>query len=285
MTTGEFLLSGWNWDPFGTALCAITAIGFAVASRKGDCHKSLPYLLAGVAVLIVALVSPIGTLAKSYLFSAHMLQHLLLLLVVPPLLLLGMGAGNPGREKGGSTRQAWVKRAVSAPPLTWLAGVGAMWIWHMPVLCDATTTSNAVNRLQTVSLLVLGTLFWWPIIGLRTERRLPPLAGLVYLTSACAACTVLGIYLTFAPLNPCSVFRHPIDALGILPLIREHWGMKAEVDQQLGGLMMWVPACLIYLSSVLALLGRWYSLSDPEDAGPLASSGKVARSSPTMERN
>jgi putative membrane protein len=198
-------------------------------------------------VLVLALVSPLNTLADGYLFSAHMLQHVLLLLIVPPLALLSVPPLQRAPDR-------W-----HVPPLVgWFGGWAAMWLWHVPALCDAAGRSALVRGVQVVSLLLSGVLFWWPIIGPVQRQRLRPLAGVVYLFSACLGCTVLGILLAFAPLGVCPVYAHPVDRLGILPLIRDDWGLTPLQDQQLGGLMMWLPPCAVYLSSMLGLLARWY---------------------------
>lgn len=146
-----------------------------------------------------------------------------------------------------------------------------MWLWHVPALCNVATSNQTVRGIQIVSLLVLGTLFWQPILGPQTSRRLSSLAGVIYLFTACVGCTLLGIIITFAPVSVCPIYMNPVDRLGMLPLIREGWGLTPSVDQQVGGLMMWVPACLIYLSGILGLLAHWYAAIEPEHKGaPLA---------------
>jgi putative membrane protein len=112
----------------------------------------------------------------------------------------------------------------------------------------------------------MGFAFWWPIIGPWTRQRLSPLAGVVYLFSACLGCTVLGIIITFSPVEVCSIYLHPLDRLGILPLIQDDWGLTPAKDQQLGGLLMWVPACLIYFCGIIGLLARWYGEAGDEAA-------------------
>jgi cytochrome c oxidase assembly factor CtaG len=72
------------------------------------------------------------------------------------------------------------------------------------------------------------------------------------------ACTVLGILVTFSPVEVCSGYLNPVDRLGVLPLLRGGWGMSRAVDQQLGGLLMWVPACFVYSAAILATLARYY---------------------------
>jgi cytochrome c oxidase assembly factor CtaG len=134
-----------------------------------------------------------------------------------------------------------------------------MWLWHTPALCNAAVSSRSVYVFQSVSLLVLGSLFWWQILAPREQDRLTPLAAIIYLFTACTACSVLGIILTFAPVRVCSIYMQPVDRLGLLPLIQNSWGMTPERDQQVGGLLMWVPMCLIYLGAIFSQLVRWFS--------------------------
>ena len=104
----------------------------------------------------------------------------------------------------------------------------------------------------------MGVAFWWQILAPNEASRLSPLAAVIYLFSACLGCTALGIIITFAPVGVCSVYMHPVDRLGMLATIRNEWGMTPERDQQVGGLLMWVPMCLIYLSAIFGQLARWY---------------------------
>ena len=261
MTTQQFLLSAWDWNPIviGISLLALITygalVGFKLNSRSG-------FFVAAVALFFLTLASPVNELADGYLFSAHMLQHLLLLLVIPPLLLLSLPMFADAKGRSGNPVRWW-QRIKFHPFLAWLGGLSAMWVWHERTLCNAATTVEPVRVIQIISLLVLGTVFWWPIVGPQMQRRLPPLLGVVYLFSACVGCTILGILITFAPVGVvCPVYMHPVDRLGILPLIHNNWGFTPGMDQQFGGLMMWVPACGIYISGVITLLARWYRGSD-----------------------
>ena len=135
-----------------------------------------------------------------------------------------------------------------------------MWFWHAPTLCNAAVTSRPVHALQTASLLLLGCVFWRQILAPRDEERLSPPGAVLYLFSACVACSVLGIILTFSPVTVCSIYMmQPKDPLGMLNTIRTGWGFTPERDQQIGGLLMWVPMCLIYLSAMFAQIGRWFA--------------------------
>jgi putative membrane protein len=256
MTTEQFFISAWDWNPWAIIICVATILIYAGLHRFRFDGKT-GWLLAGLAVLCLTLASPIDALADGYLFSAHMLQHLLLLLIVPPLILLSLPLTpvpdrlHHGRWKGLN----WMLRH---PVATWVLGVGGMWLWHAPALCNAAVTNEWVHRLQYASLMSMGLAFWWPIIGPWREQRLSPLAGIIYLFSACVGCTILGIIITFSSVEVCSIYLHPLDRLGILSLIQNHWGLTPAKDQQIGGLLMWVPACLIYFCAILGLFARWH---------------------------
>jgi cytochrome c oxidase assembly factor CtaG len=186
-----------------------------------------------------------------------MLQHILLVLVVPALLLLSL-------PRSFSLRPPLTY--LTHPLIGWIAGVGAMWLWHAPTLCNAAATSRTVSAIQTTSLLIMGSVFWWQVLAPREAQRLSPPAGIVYLFTACTACSVLGIILTFAPVSICPVYQHPVDRLGMLSTIRGDWGLTSDRDQQIGGLLMWVPMCAIYATAILAQLARWHSSPRPEQS-------------------
>jgi putative membrane protein len=250
MDSWGLLTSCWRLDPLAVAVCAAAAIAYATPGRRSGV-RILPFAMA-LLMFVLALVSPIGQLADGYLFSAHMLQHLLLVLVVPPLALLGVAPALRARAPGR------VGRLLLRPVVAWGLGVGAMWLWHEQTLCNAASQSAVVHRVQELSLLVMGTAFWWPVLAPREESRLPPLSGVVYLFTACVACTLLGVLITFSPVEVCSVFAHPVDRLGVMPLVRDGWGLTVEKDQQVGGLLMWVPACLVYGVGILGVLARLF---------------------------
>jgi cytochrome c oxidase assembly factor CtaG len=254
MTTYQFLTTEWTWNPIVLVLSVLSFVGYLAAF--GQRGRPL-YFVAAVVVFLFAFLSPFGALANGYLFSAHMLQHILLVLIVPALLLLSL-------PRSFSLRPPFTY--LTYPLIGWAAGVGAMWLWHIPTLCNAAATSPSVSAIQTTSLLAMGSLFWWQVLAPRQEQRLAPLTGIAYLFTACTACSVLGIILTFAPVSICPVYQHPVDTLGMLGTIRGEWGLTSERDQQIGGLLMWVPMCLIYASAILAQLARWHSSPQPEKA-------------------
>ena len=259
MTTWGLLMSCWALDPLALGACVAAPIAYFAQRAGSTGARPVPLALA-LLLFTLALASPIGQLADGYLFSAHMLQHLLLVLVVPPLALMGLA---PVLGRAAPRR---IARVLLRPIVAWGLGVGAMWLWHEPTLCDAASRSPLVHRVQELSLLAMGTAFWWPILSPGRRSRLPPLGGVVYLFTACVACSLLGILITFSPVEVCSVFAHPVDSLGVMPLVRDGWGLTPQNDQQIGGLLMWVPACLVYGAGILGVVGRMFREHDHDGA-------------------
>jgi cytochrome c oxidase assembly factor CtaG len=146
-----------------------------------------------------------------------------------------------------------------------------MWFWHIPALCSASMRSPAVFNIEQVSLIVAGTAFWWPVFSPNVQHRLQAPQAAMYLFSGCVGCTLLGIYITFSPISVCPLYDAPTGSTEILALVRNQWGITHEMDRQLGGLMMWVPACIVYLCAILARFSSWYQASDQGhgDSAPL----------------
>ena len=254
MTTYQFFTTAWTWNSIVLGLVILSCVTYWLAfGRRGKPF----YFVGAIVVFLLALVSPLGALANGYVFSAHMVQHILLVLIVPALLLLSLPR-SISLGPSGTYR--------THPVIGWAAGVGAMWLWHAPALCNAAARSGAVSAIQTTSLLIMGSLFWWQVLAPREEQRLSAPAAIVYLFTACTACSVLGIILTFAPVSICPIYQHPTDRLGILSTIRGNWGLTSDRDQQIGGLLMWVPMCAIYAAAILAQMARWHSSPQPEQS-------------------
>lgn len=245
--------------------CAALIALYAWAVRFRFSQRAAAWL-TGVLLLFLALVSPLDALADKYLFSVHMAKHILFVLVIPALLLIGLPAGPLDRLLR-KRRVAVTERFLRLPVVAWSAGVGAMALWHIPFVFNEASSHAPVHIVEHLSLLAGGTVFWWPILAPRLDSRMPPVPqGAAYLFTACLACTSIGVVITFAPNLLYSTYSHPVDTYGILPMIRDRWGISAAMDQQIGGLLMWVPACLVYLTAIMAMFARWYG---EEPAPPL----------------
>jgi putative membrane protein len=220
---------------------------------------------AGWVALFIALLSPLDPLGGA-LFSAHMVQHEVMMLIAAPLLALGrpLGAcvwGLPHRWR----RPAWIAvraggvqaavRWLSRPLVAWPVHAAALWIWHVPALFERAVRSDAVHVAQHLTFFVSALLFWWAILRPGRLRETFGLAALYVLTTAMHT-SLLGALLTFAP-----IVWYPVYA-GTAPA----WGLTALEDQQLGGLIMWVPAGFVYLAIALLLFAAWLRSLDRQIA-------------------
>lgn len=260
MTARHALLAAWDWEPSVVIGCAVLLIMYFVFVRPRQSGKATLFVL-GVIVLLIALVSPIDSLSDDYLFSAHMVQHLLLILVVIPLLIWAMP-----REfvEHGLARTSFgkVEEVLSKPALAWSMGTLILAIWHFPFLYDSALTHEGLHIFQHLTFLVTAAIFWWPVLNPVRELRLTIGPATLYLFLASLFNSILGIAITFAPLGTYSAYLHPRDQLGILSLIRDQWRISPLGDQQLGGLLMWVPAGLIYFIFIVGAVVKWQSESD-----------------------
>lgn len=243
----------WNWLSPVWLVVLTLAGGYAWICRGRYSARAL-WFGAAMAILAAAFVSPVGVLAQGYLFSAHMVQHLLLLLVVPLLVMLGL----PTASLDAGSNWLRSKFATIVPLFGWAAGLGAMWFWHVPSLCSAATESPTLGVLRSSTFLLAGTAFWLPIYAPAKQLRLPPLTSIAYLFSACLGCTLLGIYITFTSISVCPAFVDSAGGMGLHAALAGA-GLTPGVDQQLGGLLMWVPPCSLYVCAIISLLCRWYT--------------------------
>jgi len=273
MSVWHILRIGWSPYPSVLAGCLALLLNYALATGAtpgGLARSSRFWLFAlGDLVLMLALVSPLDTLGDTYLFSVHMLQHLLLIQVVPPLLVLGLPADLVDRALRRPAARR-VERVLGQPLLAWSLGIGTLWVWHLPALYDAALASEGVHIVQHLCFLLTSTIFWWPVLTPQSGRRLGLPLAILYLLGASFSSSVLGILIAFAPAGLYTGYLHPIDTLGILHVIRHDWGIDAASDQQIGGLLMWIPGGIAYLVAIIGVFGHWQSQPDwyDEPEGP-----------------
>lgn len=215
--------------------------------------QALAFLL-GIAVLGAALVSPLDALGAS-LLSAHMAQHGLLVAAAPPLLL----CGKPGIVFAWGLPPRWRKGMLGSAGWRALAGCGnrlarpsaaallhglALWLWHAPAAYEAALASYAMHALEHISLFGTALLFWRAMLEARSRRRAALALAAAFATMM--HCGLLGALITMAPLPLYAWYAGRT----------EPWGMSALEDQQLAGLLMWVPMGVIYLACCLLLARR-----------------------------
>src|SRR5262245_579915 len=169
MTTQQFLISAWRWN---LVVLISSGVAFVAYLWAFGTNRRIVYLLGGLGVFVFTLTSPLNALAAGYLFSAHMLQHILLLLLVRAWLLLSLPRCVSLGPRSG---------LVANPLIGWISGVGAMWLWHARPLCNAAVSSQLVSAIQISSLLLLGAIFWRQILAPREGERMSPPGAVLYL--------------------------------------------------------------------------------------------------------
>lgn len=276
MSLAKTILLAWDFEPSILIGCSALALGYAAIARF-RLPRSAGFYYAGLIVMFLALVSPLDTLADDYLFSMHMFQHLLLSQVVPPLLLLGIPLSWWEwvlRWRGLRATEQFLRH----PLVAWTCGIAALWLWHWPRLFDAALQNEGLHAFQHLCFMVTGTVFWYPVITPVPGHRMTTFTSVFYLFTACTFSSLLGIFITFCSFEIYPFYLHPADELGILPQLRSM--ISVHDDQQLGGLLMWFPCCLIYAAAILLRLGSWYGQSPDEEQTGL----RPAEPSPVMVR-
>jgi putative membrane protein len=246
----------WTLDPtllIGLALILggyLYAIG--PARRRWNLGEAatraqITYFVLGWVALALSLISPLDTLGDDYLFSAHMIQHMMIAVVAPPLLLMGIPrwlAELPLRTEVARTVARWLAN----PIVAFGAFQADIWLWHAPALYDLTLANGAVHILEHLTFLVFGLMYWLPILSpTPLFPRISRGFAVLYLFVGCQPMVALGALLTFA--------AHPLYTPYIAaPRV---WGLSPLSDQQLGGLIMWLPTNIPYLVALSAAFFLW----------------------------
>ncbi|MGC1372094.1 MAG: cytochrome c oxidase assembly protein [Candidatus Sulfotelmatobacter sp.] len=260
MTARQLLLSAWDWEPSIVIGCAALLALYFIYVRPLRLGRSVLFA-AGVILLLLDLVSPIDALSDTYLFSVHMVQHLVFIFAVAPLFILGLPQEFAARMIA-RTPVGAVERVLSKPVIAWSTGTLTLAIWHIPLLYNLALAHEAIHIVQHLLFLITAVIFWWPVLNPLPELRLSIGPMVLYLFSAAMFNSILGMIITFAPVGWYPAYLHPNDELGILSLIRNQWRISPTVDQQLGGLLMWVPAGLIYFTMIVGAVVKWQSEAD-----------------------
>jgi cytochrome c oxidase assembly factor CtaG len=250
------LSPSWGFEPWVAVPLGLAAATYA----RGwlPLHRRAPHrfgagrlatFLAGLAALVVALESPLHALGAS-LLQAHMAQHLLLMMVAPPLLLLGAPLLPILKGLPRDIVRAWLVpllawpplvrlgRAIVHPAVAWVLFVGSTWAWHMPSLYERALASENWHYAQHAFFLSTALAFWWPVVQPWPSRRVWPAWALIpYLVLADLQNTVLSAWLAFSD-------RVIYPAYEAAPRL---WGISALADQAAAGAIMWVPGSLAFL--------------------------------------
>jgi putative membrane protein len=207
-------------------------------------------------VIVVALVSPLDALSGA-LASAHMVQHVLLLLVAAPLLALASpGAkllrGSPPavRATAGRLRRLHIARdALRNPAVVWTIHVATIWFWHAAGPYDAALGNDLLHVAEHTTYILTGLLFWQVVLG---RRAVPKGLGILLVFTMAMQSVFLSALLTFASGPWYSAYASTTRA----------WNLDPLADQQLAGVIMWIPAGLVYLGAALGLLVLWIKATE-----------------------
>jgi putative membrane protein len=252
------LHSAWSFEPsvvlgvFGLIAAYIAWTGPLNRRRPGSEDRPVTSgqttaFICGSLALLIALSPPLDDWSDSYLLSAHMFQHLILLIVVAPLWLIGT--------------PSWVLRPLTTRPTINLIGFTitrpvpafvlsnlALVFWHLPSTFDAALGSEPIHIVQHLCFLAAGILMWWPVLSpLPKWPRLTPLLQCLYLFAQTIPSGAIGAFITLAAPGV-------YDAYVSVPRL---WGISLSVDQQIAGVMMWVIENTIYLVIITIIFFKW----------------------------
>jgi putative membrane protein len=275
-------LGSWSLDPVLVVMVVAAACGYALGLRRlwaGGRGRGVPprravSFFAGLAALVMALMSPLEGLAVQ-LFSFHMIQHLVLILIVAPLLVYGapvlvITLALPRTTRKGlralerSRSMVLLKSVLFHSTIAGALFAVALWSWHLPSLYQSAVADDRWHVLEHSSFVGGSLLFWMHVIG-RKRYRLDfgPAILLVFVSGLQSA--ALSVVLIFA-----GRALYPIHAPGA-----RAWGLTPLEDQQLAGAIMWTPVGLVFLVTIVVLLARWLKAMDrrrpPTEAGVTAS--------------
>ena len=263
--TSHFSQLGWNWNPWILASLALAVFGYirgllrlnsAVRARLFGGRRYAAFA-AGIVTLFSALISPFDIL-DDQLFSAHMVQHLVLLMIAPPLLIFGRPAlaclwafPLPARRAIG---RVWIRSGLKhavhvlmSPIFVWLLCSAVLWFWHLPGPYGWALGSESVHAFEHVCFFVTSLMFWSLVLEPLGRRRMDYGSTLLFVATFGVQTGLLGALLTFA--------GRPLYAAHLSTTAS--WGLTPLEDQQLAGLIMWIPASLIHLTTLGVLFVVW----------------------------
>jgi putative copper resistance protein D len=253
----------WPLDPLPIIAALAAAVAYLLAWRVVNArHPASPMRtwrlaawLGGLFAILVALDSPIDSLAEQ-LLAVHMVQHLLLTMVAPPLLAMGapvlllLRISRPGLRAGMilPLLHSRLLRVAGSPLTGWLLFTVVMWVAHFTPLFEAALEDERIHVLEHATFLLSGCLFWWPLVGadpMPGRLRFGP--RLVYALAQMPVMAAVGLVIYFAPTVLYSHYRVTAPAAGLDP----------RVDQQIGGLVMWAVGDVVMLGAIALLVAGW----------------------------
>ena len=264
MNAWQLFAKNWEFEPSIVIGCLALLGLYYFAVRPQKINLKAVNWFVGVLLLFLALTSPLDTIGEDYLFSLHMAQHMLLGIIVPVFLVCGLPK---------PLVESWLKipfiaraeKILSYPPLCLILANGTFWLWHLPRLYNLTLENDTVHIFEHMTLIVTGTMLWWPVFKPVPQGRMPHLQAIIYLGLTAFISTILGVLFTISDTPYYERYAQPEDTRGALHLIREEWGLSQLDDQKLGGAIMWEPAGAIFLWAMMCIMIDWYKAESETD--------------------
>jgi putative membrane protein len=252
-----------HWTVHPSTVIGIAALGALYAWRAREVGGNVGPTPAqraafglGLVVLFVALNGPIHDLSDSYLFSVHMVQHLLLTMLVTPLLIIGTPASMLRPALAHPRVMAVAKRITTGSAAFVLFNVTLI-AWHLPPLYNLAMKNHDVHIAQHLCFIATSVLMWWPLLSRVPE--LPALSRplqLLYICLLMIPMSVIGMIITYA-----DEVLYP--AYETAPRM---WGLSPLEDQLIGGLIMWIPGSLIYIALLTVVFFKWARESEADES-------------------
>lgn len=253
----------WPFDPTVYAGLLILYFGHAVLARQaGAERKHSLYFGLGLLTLWVALETPIDSISDYYLDSMHMLQHVLLAFVAPPLMLLGLSPGMVDRL----IRVPGVRAATEPVPAQIIAAL-VMVVWHLPPLYDATLYHEGLHVLEHVMFIASGLVLYWPMIDVTASRarwQMSPGAKLVYMLIATLPQDGVALPLIFSRVAFYDYYTH-------VPRLIS--GFTPAIDQTIAGAVLMIFGKVTLAIAALVVFFRWFGEEQRSDQLRLRRSG------------
>lgn len=266
----------WNLDALTITSFLLLSCAYALGlgrlwrragTGRGVSHWQAAAFAAAIFSLVVALISPLDPLSDE-LGSAHMVQHMVLMMIAAPLFVLGAPAvvmlwALPGHArqtagrwlgKLGEWRPPWY--VLWQPVLLFALFALALWIWHLPAFYQAALRSRLVHETQHITFFVTSCLFWRVLLDPLSRLRMNVGAGVLYLFLTSLHATLLGVFMA---LSPRVWYADYVPRTGA-------WNLTPLEDQQLAGFIMWMPACMIYAVVAAVIFALWVHKSGQPDA-------------------
>lgn len=260
------LWTSWQWDPLVLVTLAVGSLIYwrgvgalwqSAGRGRGITERQVGLFITGMAVMALALLSPIAALSDA-LFSVHMVQHIMLMNVAAPLLIWGAQPAllmwaMPQPTRRGFARW-WQRRTVllrgwrllNQPLAVWTIYAATLWIWHAPIFYQAAVASDLIHFWEHVGFMGSALLFWWVLEQPSSHRAFHVGAAILFLFTTALHSGLLAALLTFAPRPLYPIYAQTVGSWGLTPLS----------DQQLAGVIMWVPVGFVYLAAILWRIGR-----------------------------